>query len=381
MKITQVRSATCIVPLRKPVTFANNHVAARDYHLVWVTADNGLSGFGYGMGSRRPEGIKLLHAAAHEQLAPLILGQDPWMSEHLWEKMYRHTALLGRRGAVLRALSAMDIAIWDLKAKSVGLPLYKLLGGHRDVVPAYASGGYYLEGKGVDGLVAELEDYRARGFRNYKIKVGVASPREDGERLRACREALGPDARIALDANNAWSTLVDALSYTRQFEPHDPWWLEEPFFPEQTINFEELAGRTTIPLAAGEVDATRWPFRDLIDRRAVHFFQHDATVCGGVTEWRRITALCESFDLPVAPHWVTDIHAHLVAASPNGLTVEYFIPEHDIVNFEKLVREPLQVRDGMLALRQTPGHGVSIDPAPYAAFVTMDTHPGEPVPV
>ena len=159
--------------------------------------------------------------------------------------------------------------------------------------------------------------------------------------MRLVREMIGPEGRIALDANNAWSNLIDALRAAERFAAYDPWWLEEPFLPDAAANFAELAKRTSIPLATGELESTRWPFRQFLDERSVHILQPDATVCGGVTEWRRIAQMAAGFDVPVAPHWAPEIHSHLVAASPNGLALEYFTPDRDIVNFDRLVANPL----------------------------------------
>jgi D-arabinonate dehydratase len=375
MKIAEIRSAVAVIPLRKPVAWSNVAVTEREYILVWVIADNGQSGFGYGLGSRFAKGAAFLHQAVQDLLAPVLLGQDPWMTSALWQAMFSRTLLLGRRGGVLRAISAVDIALWDLKAKAVGQPLYKLLGGHRAAVPVYASGGYYGPDKGLPELAAEIERYRGRGFADVKIKVGGAPLAADEARVAQVRQIVG-ERRLALDANNAWPNLAAALPAVRRFERYEPWWLEEPFPPDAIGAFADLAPRCAIPLATGELEATRWPFRDLIERRGVHIVQADATVCGGVTEWLRIAHLAAGFDLPMAPHWAPDVHAHLVAAVENGLTVEYFTPDEDIVNFPTLLASQLDIRDGMIRLADTPGHGIELDPASVARYTVLDSRAG-----
>jgi D-arabinonate dehydratase len=373
MKIAEVRSAVAVVPLRQPIAWSTVSVAEREYLLVWVVGEDGATGFGYGLGSRFANGARFLHNAVQDLLAPVLVGAESWMPAQLWQAMHRRTLLLGRRGAVLRAMSAVDIALWDLNAKTVGQPLFKLLGGHREAVPAYASGGYYGKDKGLADFGAEIERYVARGFRQVKIKVGGAGMQEDEARLRLAREIVGESGEVALDANNAWTSLAAAARAVRRFEAYDPWWLEEPFPPDSIGALAELAGRTSIPLATGELEATRWPFRELIERHAVHVIQADATVCGGITEWMRIAALAAGFDLPVAPHWAPDIHAHLVAAVENGMAVEYFTPDEDIVNFEMLLARRLDVRGGVLALGNQPGHGVVLDPEAVKRFTVLDS--------
>ncbi len=380
MKIVDIRSAVVVVPLSRPVAWATAAVSEREYVLVWAIADDGTFGLGYGLGSRFSGGAKLIHDVVQEQLAGETVGRDSWMTEALWERLYRRTLLIGRRGAALRAISALDIALWDLNAKLAGLPLYRLLGGFRDAVPAYASGGYYSEDDHLKALESEIAAYLARGFDAVKIKVGGQHLAVDVERVRLARQMLGPSGRLALDANNAWSNLADALRAAERFAPFDPWWIEEPFLPDCTATLAEFAQRTSIPVATGELEATRWPFRQFLEDRSVHIMQADATVCGGVTEWRRIQQMAAGFDVPVAPHWAPHIHAHLVAASPNGLSIEYFTPDRDIVNFDRLVTDPLDLRDGIYRLSDEPGYGLTLDPQSVRRHLRIDSHEGRSLP-
>lgn len=380
MNITQIRSAVAVVPLTKPISWATAAVTEREYILVWVTGEDGQTGVGYGLGSRYPGGARLMHEIIQEQLAPLALGTDSWMTEDLWARAYQRTLLLGRRGGVLRALSALDIALWDLNAKEAGVPLYRLLGGHRSEVPAYASGGYYSAGDPLKDLEDEIGAYLRRGFDSVKIKVGGKPLAVDVARVRLVREMIGPEGRLALDANSAWTNLVDAQRAAERFAPYDPWWLEEPFLPDAAASFAELARRTPLPLATGELEATRWPFRQFLDERSVHILQPDATVCGGVTEWRRIAQMAAGFDVPVAPHWAAEIHSHLVASVPNGLTVEYFTPDRDIVNFDRLLARPLAPEKGRIKLTEEPGYGLVLENAVVARHLRHDSHAGQALP-
>ncbi|MDE2639620.1 MAG: mandelate racemase/muconate lactonizing enzyme family protein, partial [Chloroflexota bacterium] len=208
--ITAVRSRMLRIPLDHPTSFSNRTVYHRDIPVVEVECDDGHAGIGFCYAGN--SNGQLVTSAIDKLFAPLLLGRDPFRVEGLWAAMYQESLLHGRAGATMRALSALDIALWDHNAKAAGLPLYKLLGAYyEDTVPAYASGGYYLEGKGHEGLQQELLGYVELGFDAVKIKVGRLSVREEASRLQAAREAVGPDVHIMLDANNAWSNLEDAL--------------------------------------------------------------------------------------------------------------------------------------------------------------------------
>ncbi len=222
MKIAAVRTGVVSIALREPTAFAKTVVTAREYVIVWIETSDGPTGVGFTVGGRMEGDGRLIGTSITTILEPLILGADVHRVEHLWNRMFESAILLGRRGAVLRGMSAIDIALWDAIAKQAGQPLHRLLGGFRDAVPAYASGGYYREGKSLDGLAAEMDRYVTKGFTAVKMKVGRLSPAEDAERVRVAREAIGPDVLLALDANNAWPDAASAIRAIRRFEPFDP---------------------------------------------------------------------------------------------------------------------------------------------------------------
>jgi len=367
--------STCIarVPLDSPVTFSTRRVTAREYCLVRIRASDGTEGLGYCYAVNNAG--RLLALAVTDLLAPRLIGQDSHRVEGLWSDMYQEALLLGRAGGVMRALSALDIALWDLNARSVGLPLYRYLGAvSLDRVPAYASGGYYLPGKSVADLVSEMRAHVSEGFKAVKIKVGLESIANERERLAAVREAIGDDVRLMLDANNAWKDLPTALEYIRCFEPFNPFWIEEPFSPDDIDNHARLAAATPITVATGEVEAGRWRFKDLIVQNATTLLQADATVCGGITEWRRISATAASHGITVEPHAWHDVHVHLVASTPNATYVEW-MPDDHIVNFRRLIDTQLVAEEGDLLLPQNPGLGFSFDDAAIEQYGVV--YPGE----
>jgi len=237
----------------------------------------------------------------------------------------------------------------------------RLLGGGRDRVPAYASGGYYRPGDPVENVVSELERYKALGFDRFKIKVGGLALEGDVARVAAARATIGPAGALALDANNAWRSSDEALRAIEAFAEHDIWWIEEPLLPDDVRGHARIAERNPITVATGEIEATRWAFGDLLRSEACEILQPDACVAGGISEWMKIAHAAASFGRTVAPHWHANVHAQLAAAVSNCPAVEFFALEEDIYNFEQIVGNRLQVEDGDIMLDDTPGIGVLFD--------------------
>ena len=245
-------------------------------------------------------------------------------------------------------------------------------------MPAYASGGYYRPDAGpwAEAVGLEVEGNVAQGFSDHKIKVGGLSVPEDAERVAAAVEAMGGRGRLALDANNAYPTAADAEKALRAFEDAAGslglWWFEEPLSPDDIRGHARLRERCVTPIATGEIAATRWEFRDLIQQDAADILQPDAGVLGGITEFVRVAAAAATFGTPVAPHWHANLHAHLAAATVNCLTVEHFDLAKDIYNFEQLVTEEsrMRVRAGTLILTDRPGLGLSLAEDVVAKYST-----------
>ena len=358
-RISSVAVCVVRVPLEQPTAFSTRIVRARDYCLVKVASSDGIQGIGFCYVGNTAGSIA--RVAVEELLAPMLLDQESTRIEGIWEEMYNNAILQGRAGSVMRALSSLDIALWDLNSRAVQLPLYRYLGSYvDDRVPAYASGGYYLEGKTADNLGEELAGYVGRGFRAVKMKVGRLSLAKEVERVRAARNAIGPEIDLMLDANNAWKDLPTALMYCKRFEEFDPYWIEEPFSPDDVDNHANLAERISFTVATGEIETGRWRFRELLSKRAAAILQADAAVCGGITEWRRIANTAATYGVSMAPHWFDSVHAHLVAAASNAHSVEFFT-DHSIFNFRRLIDREMEVVCGSLMLPQEPGLGFAFN--------------------
>jgi L-alanine-DL-glutamate epimerase-like enolase superfamily enzyme len=357
--IVSVEARTVHIPLSQATAFARRQVTSRDYSLVRIRTEDGVEGIGHCYAGH--SGGNVVTTAVREMLAPMLLGADSHATELLWKNMYQEVLLHGRVGSVMRALSILDNALWDRNARAANLPLYKYLGAaYEDTVPAYASGGYYLEGKTPAMLGEEMASYVALGLNAVKMKVGRGDLPSEEARIEAARKAIGPDVLLMLDANNAWSDVPTALRYAERFAPYDPYWIEEPFSPDQIDNHAKLAALISIPIATGEIEAGRWRFKELLDKQAASILQADAAVCGGITEFRRIAALADAYGVTMCPHWFHDLHVHMVAASPNGQFVEYF-PDGKVFNFCEIIDRQLEVRNGGLALPAGSGLGYLFD--------------------
>lgn len=378
MKITSVKAYWLKVPI--PEDKASVSDFGRNIYfnttLVRVDTDAGLVGYGEAKASVGSLGDqRTLVTVIEQELAPLIIGQDPRNISGLWEIMYNgsraHYALsrgrvfpiLSRRGITISGVSGIDMALWDILGKAVDCPVHQLLGGKcRDNLPAYASGGWANE----ENIGEELLSYIQKGgFKAVKMRVGVM----DGEvatsarRVRAARKALGEGISIMVDAHGTFS-VAEAKRFSREVEEYHPSWFEEPVTADNKEGCAEVRAATSIPIAAGESEFTRFDFRDLATLKAVDIFQPDLAICGGITEGKRIAALAEAFQLGLAPHlWGGAVMfaagLHLCAASPNAFIVEYSLlpnPLHD-----ELVENPITVRDGQVTIPDHPGLGVIVN--------------------
>ncbi|HWO36293.1 MAG TPA: mandelate racemase/muconate lactonizing enzyme family protein [Candidatus Acidoferrum sp.] len=365
-RIASVSVCNVCVPLERITSFATRTVRVRYYCLVKIRSSDGVEGLGYCYAGNSAGNI--VWTAVQELLAPMLIGEDSARVEGLWEEMYREVLLQGRTGSVMRALSALDIALWDLNARSAEIPLFAYLGcWTRERVPAYASGGYYLEGKTPQHLGEELASYVQQGFRAVKMKVGRLTPDEEEARIRAVRDAIGSNILLMLDANNAWSDLPTALLYCERYQKYSPYWIEEPFSPDDLENHARLSSRCGISVATGEIEAGRWRFKEILDKGAATILQADAAVCGGISEWRRIAQTAASYGVTMCPHWLHELHVHLVASATNARYVEYF-PDDKVLNFRKLLDRQLEAKEGYLLLPQTPGLGFEFDDGAIAKF-------------
>lgn len=355
MRVIEVVSSLHRVTRQRAIRNGRYTYAQSGTVITRVRTDDGIEGIGWAGG--QPGADETVYHAALA-LGQYAIGLDVTDVERLWERIFQ-PKLYGRRGLTNRAMSAIDIAMWDALGKTVRLPVTKLLGGYAERVPTYLAGGYYLEGKGLPELQEEMREKVAAGAHYIKMKIGGAPLAEDVARVRAVREAVGPDIEIMVDANNAYSPL-EAIRIARRIEDLDIYWFEEPVHAEDYEGLRRVHDGTSIPIATGENEYTRYGFRDLIACGGADILQPDANVLGGITEFKHIASLASAHNLPVAPHGSALLHVHLVAAVSNGLIVEHVVTEgaeHKALMHGKLTLDA----EGMLAPSSEPGLGVTLD--------------------
>jgi D-arabinonate dehydratase len=355
MKITKIEMEVYRWPRRTPITNGLYTYTHSGINVITVETDEGVTGMGIGASIQdAPEvGVAILN-----HIKQVVIGKDPLDIERHWHEMWR-PKLVGRRGITTRVIGGLDIALWDLKGKIAGMPLYKLLGGFTNNVPAYIAGGYYEEGKGLKELAQEMEDNLEVGAKAMKMKVGAVSINEDVERVRVARDAIGPDIKLMVDANNAYRH-YEAIEFARKVEKYDLFWFEEPVEPDDYIGQGEITRATSVPIAAGENEYTRYGFRDMINHRSADILQPDALVMGGITDFMKVAALAQANDLDIAPHGAQEVHIHLVCAISNGLILEYYRESTDPMH-GKIYTETVQIKDGNVYAPDRPGLGLELN--------------------
>jgi L-alanine-DL-glutamate epimerase-like enolase superfamily enzyme len=321
--------------------------------IVRIECDDGSRGTGYTytIGTGGSSVVALLR----DHLAPRLIGRDPDTIEAIWKDLFFHTHATAVGAITSLSLAALDTALWDLRCRRAGLPLWKLAGGAQPKLPVYTTEGGWLH-LAVDALVAEALAAKARGFRGTKMKVGKPSLAEDVARLAAVREAVGDEFALMVDANQCFD-VAEALRRARAFERFDLAWLEEPLPAEDVGGHVELAAHTAIPIAIGESLYHPAHFRDYLERNACSIVQADVARVGGITPWLKIAHLAETFNVAICPHFLMELHVSLTAAVPNARWVEY-IPQLD-----PLTRSRLVIEDGYAIAPAAPGLGIDWDDA------------------
>ncbi|MEL6478691.1 MAG: mandelate racemase/muconate lactonizing enzyme family protein [Pseudomonadota bacterium] len=361
------------------------YFAERNSCLVEIETDQGLTGWGEGgqWGPGAP-----VASVLREVLAPRLIGCDPTEPVRLWEESYAFTRDFGQAGTYIEALSAIDIACWDLAGQAVGLPVWKLLGGRfRAAVTAYATGCYYPADYAdtasmMTKLRAEVEGYAAAGFRFIKVKIGLLPLAQDVARIDMIREVLGPEVSIMVDANHAYTAGV-ALQMARMMAPYDIRFFEEPVVPEDRAGYARLRAASPIPIAGGECSFTRYGFRDLIAGGCVDIAQPDLAACGGFTAIREIVTLAQCHGAFVIPHvWGSGV---AVAAALQAIATLPPLPataspvalqNEPVIEFDRthnplrddLVTPGFRLTDGRLPVPERPGLGIVVDRERLEAF-------------
>jgi L-alanine-DL-glutamate epimerase-like enolase superfamily enzyme len=378
MRITRVHATWVHVPIPPERQHVSDFgkIASFDSVIVRIDTDDGLVGWGEakaGVGSAAS--AYGLAAIVNRDFAPLLIGQDPRDVSRLWDVLYntpregyaldRGHVLpqLGRRGLSISAIAGVDLALWDLLGKSLGAPVWRLLGGRRaERMPAYASGGWADEAHIGEQLLGYV---KAGGFRAVKMRVGVmdGEPHRSAARVRAARRALGPDVKLMADAHGTW-TVSEAKTFCRMVEDQDLYWLEEPVTADDKAGLAEVRRASSVPISTGESEFTRHDFREIAELRGADVLQPDLAIAGGLTEGVRIGAIASAYNLRLAPHLWSGAPAFaaglaLAASQSAGFILEYSLGANPLLH--ELVHEKFPVVDGQVEIPDRPGLGITVD--------------------
>ena len=372
MRITGVETHVLIGKLEgKSFGWSQRVTGTRQAALCVISTDAGVEGLGEAFYFGGPATV--VATLMRDGLGPLLVGCDPTDNSVIWDRLYNWTRDQGQKGLTISALSAVDIALWDIKGRTLGVPVYAVLGGaYRRKARVYATGLY--EPQGVPSIPAALVEealgYKQAGFHGMKLKIGYDF-RTDLSYIRAIREAIGPDLLLMVDANHAYNA-PEAIRLARAMEPYDIYWFEEPVPPEDLDGYLDIKRHSKIPIAGGECEYTRYGFRDLINRRIVDILQPDLCAMGGFSEMLKVIAMASAANLPVIPHvWGTSVglaaSLQLFAALPHF--PERRFPADPPFEYDRsphpfrdgVTREQFAVREGYLDIPDRPGLGVTLD--------------------
>lgn len=353
--IRHVRLSSVVLPLATPISDAKVFTGRqKPMTEVWflfaeITTADGLEGVGFSYSKRAGGPAQFAHA---HQVSDVLIGEDPSDIGRLYVKMLWAGASVGRSGVAVQALAAIDVALWDLKAKRAGLPLSKLIGAHRDSVRTYNTSGGFLHTP-VEEVLENATRSREAGIGGIKIKVGHPDARVDMSRLTAVREHLGDGFPLMVDANQQWDRHT-AMRMCRAMEPFGLVWIEEPLDAYDYVGHADLARAIDTPIATGEMLSSVAEHLRLIDERSCDIIQPDAPRVGGITEFLKLSTIAAQAGLQLAPHFAMEIHCHLAATYPIEPWVEHF----DWL--EPLFEEQMQIADGRMVVSDRPGLGVTL---------------------
>lgn len=350
-RIADVEVLQIDLPPKVPRSDAIQSFVTQETPIVRITTDDGTqgSGYAYTIGTGGSSVVALLA----DHLAPRLLGREADEIEAIWKDLFFHTHATAVGAITALALAAVDTALWDLRGRRLGLPLWRLAGGAQPRVPVYSTEGGWLQ-LDTDTLVREAVLAKEAGFRGVKVKVGKPHVTQDVARLRAVREAVGADFEIMTDANQCFD-VAEAIRRARHFEALDLAWFEEPLPAEDLGGHARLAASTSIPVAVGESLYSLQHFREYLQRDACSIVQVDVARIGGITPWLKVAHLAEAFDVPVCPHFLMELHVSLTCAVPAARWVEY-IPQLDGVTTTSI-----RIEDGFAHAPATPGIGIDWD--------------------
>jgi L-alanine-DL-glutamate epimerase-like enolase superfamily enzyme len=353
MKVTKVETDVVVVPLDEPIGSALGQLHNFGCILITLQTDDGITGENliFTLNNRRTVVLRDMVA----ELADLIIGRDAGHIGEFWSRAWTDINFLGHKGVSVVGISAIDGALWDAFGKSVNKPIYRLLGGAKSRVPTYQSAGLWLS-KSTPQLVEEALRFKTQGFKAMKMRLGLQDPRCDIERVKAVREAIGPEIRLMADANQG-QTEASAIRLGSMLEEFNLTWFEEPLPAWDVEGLARVAARLDTPIASGETEYTRYGFRRMLELRSADILMPDLQRAGGVSEFVRISHMAESFDVPVSSHLFPETSIQVLGGLANSIYLEY------MPWFSKLYKEKIEIENGEALVPERPGWGFTFDRA------------------
>ncbi len=351
MNVTAVETQPVFVRLDQPIGSALGEIASFGCILVTVRTDGGITGENliFTLNDRRTKVLRQMV----DELADVAVGQDAGHIAGFWARAWKDINFLGHKGVPVAGISAIDGALWDILGKAAGMPLYRLLGGAQDRVPAYHSGGLWLS-RSIDELVEEAQDFVDQGFRAIKMRLGLPDPAADIARVKAVRDVIGPAVKLMADANQGL-TEAQAIRLGRRLEPFDLTWFEEPLPAWDLDGLARVAAALDTPIASGETEYTRYGFRRMLELRSADILMPDLQRVGGVSEFMRVGHMAESRDIAVSSHLFPETSVQVLGALSNATFLEY------MPWFSPLYNEQLVFLDGSAVVPERPGWGFTFN--------------------
>lgn len=370
MKIIDIKTYPICSMSEKAAYYSQDVVDRRMALIVEVITDEGISGWGEGFCSG--QNPLILKAIVDNAYTPKLIGRDPFDNDVIYETLYNMSRSYGQSGSAIIALSAIDVALWDIKGKALNMPIYKLLGGaYRDGVEPYASGPCRIEGEVYpDAAVEQAKQYVKQGYKAMKFKIGFGV-NEDVKLIHAVREAIGPDIRIMVDANCAYD-VSKAKRILFDTADADLYWFEEPISPENRTGYAELKNLTKTYLAAGEQEYSKYHYKEWLEARSVDILQPDLCVMGGFTEGKKVLALAQAYMIQLVPHmwgtgigvaaglqFIANIPATPLALFPDEPMIEYDLSENLLR--DTLIGKTIKIENGTVKIPHGSGLGIKVD--------------------
>ncbi len=353
MKIKTVETELYHIPLSKPMEDAIHGVQTNfSLVVVKITTDDGASSFGYTY-SVGEAGGSAIATLIRDNLAPLIIGEDPRRIEAIWNKLWWAVHYVGRGGIAMFGISAIDLALWDMKAKLADEPLWRFLGGHDNKTECYG-GGIDFD-MTIDQLLAQTQGFLDAGIHAIKMKIGRDSISEECERIAAVRNLIGPDKKLMVDVNMKWSVEM-SLRAVREFDQYDLYWIEEPTIPDDIEGLRRIETEGPIAVCTGENLHSVYEFKTLIADAGVSFPDADMSNMGGITALMKVAHIAEAYNRRLTTHGIQEMHVSCLAAIPNASLLEIHA-----FRLDDFLLKPMEIRDGFAYAFDTPGHGVELD--------------------